>query len=74
MSAKRGPWQAVFELLQSLFDREAWLDLRQDAIEERLAALDGGAGAKASRKAARQQLIQAKLREGKPGTVAIKDE
>jgi hypothetical protein len=59
-------WQATLAILNRLQDLADWHNLRQSAIEDRLAALDGGADAARARRQARSQLVQNRVAASEP--------
>jgi len=67
MSDKKiGPWRAVEMVLSQLSDFSALNRSRTRAIEDRLAALDGGPDAEAAARLAYDDVNAARRREGRP--------
>lgn len=67
MSEKnKGPWESVADAIENLFDRYALSRSRLTAVENRMAALDGGPDAEAASRLAYDDVNASRRREGRP--------
>jgi hypothetical protein len=71
-AGRSGVFGAIHGLLARLCDLTEWYELRQAAIEDRLAALDGKANAQAARREARSTLMQNRVSAGQSADLNFK--